>query len=415
MKILCPHCDKPTELAFQVNWTNFGCPHCHTLFEKDPAGHHKQIRLLPKPAGIQSLQLGQQGVLEGKTWEVGGFFIKNPVNEPYAWREYVLYSDTGDTCFLSEYDGHWMLAHEIEDEKFSIQANNGRTYRGVVYPIFHNTKYRTEYAAGFFDHPVAEAGTAKDFARPPHALLLEKSGKERSDAFDARYLPEAELLEAFPDANLPERVGVGMLQPFPVNLEAFFSVLAAAGGIVLLCSILLSGFFPSYRVLDGYMVLTDSLSEEVTHVSPSFTCTGIRAPLQIKLSAPVDNSWVAADFCLINEDTKEERYGSMEVAHYSGYDDGEHWSEGSTSPSIQICGVPPGRYHFVMQVSKMPGRPELRGLHYMVTARVATTANLLMALGLLLAAAVGMILWQSHFERQRWMNSDFPPETHSEY
>lgn len=410
MKIHCRHCDKPTELTFQVDWKNFGCPHCHTLFEKDPAGHHKQIRLLPKPTDVQSLHIGQQGVLEGKLWEVGGVFIKKPVNEPHSWWEYVLYNSAGDACILSESGGHWILAKEITDEKFSIQPNNGRNYQGYLYPIFHNTSYRTEYAAGFFDHPVSETGKAKDFVRGPQALLLEKGDKEPVCAFEARHLPEEELLEAFPDATLKERVDVGMLQPFPVNIDHFFSLLGISAGLMVLCTILLSSFFPSYQVLKEYVVLTDSVSE-VTHVSPSFTCTGIRAPLHIKLSAPVNNSWVAADFCLLNEETKEERYGSMEVAYYSGFDDEGSWSEGSTGPSIQICGVPPGRYHFVMQVSKAPGRPELRSLHYTVTARSAMTANLLLALGVLAAAAVGILLWQSNFETRRWMNSDFPPET----
>jgi len=409
MKIQCPNCAQPTELTFQVNWKDFACPHCNTLFNKDEGGNPKQARFLPRLAGPLSLQIGQQGVLEDTLWEAGGICTKKLVNEPYGWQEYTLYSAKGGVCFLSEYNGHWILAKEIEaGEKFSIEGNHGCNYRDDFFPPYHDSDFRTEYAAGIFDHPVPEAGTAKDFVNPPYALLLEQIGQD-TYAFDARHVSKEELTAAFPDIELPERVGQGMLQPFHFNVLQFCAIWAGVGGIVLLCQLLLSGFYPTYKVLSEHIFLPDTVAT-VTHVTPSFACTGLLAPVQVSLSAPVNNSWAAVDFCLVNEETKEERYGSVEVAYYFGSDQDGSWTEGTSRPSIKICGVSPGPYHLVMQVSKEPNRPDLNALDYIVTARAPTAANLLWSLGLLAVMMIAAFLWQAHFEKMRWMNSDFPPE-----
>jgi len=412
MKIQCPHCDKPTELTFQVDWKDFACPHCNTLYKKDETGQPKQARSFsPAPTPL-ALYVGQQGVLEEVLWEVGGICIKKPLGELDGWREYTLYSKSGEVRFLSEYNGHWILAKEIEHHSFVFDAGHECFYEDEMYPIFHDTTYQTEYAAGIFDHPVPDEGRAKDFARPPRALLLEQEGT-KTYAFDARHLSEKELKAAFPEIEMPRRIGQGMLQPFHFNVTELWLVSLGVGGLLILCQLVLGGLFPSYQVLQGYVPLPDSVAT-VQHLTPSFTCTGLRAPLKVSLSAPVDNSWASVDFCLVNEDNKEERYGSVEVAYYHGVDQGESWSEGTSRPSIKICGVPPGRYHLLMEVSKQPNALGVNTLHYTVTGGAPTMGNLFWALGLLLVVGTVAYIWQAHFHQQRWMNSDFPPETEDE-
>ncbi len=416
MKIQCPNCNETTELTFEVDWKNFACPHCQTLYSKDQNGDPKQLKFLPKTYLILSLFVGQQGVLEGVLWEVGSICIKKPVNPSYGWQEYTLYSAKGNVCFLSEYDGHWLLAKEIETgETFDIDASHetgfGIEYKNEQYAIYNCTeKYLTEYAAGIFDHPVPTKGKAKDFVKLPHALLLEKNDEEATFAFEARHISQKELTAAFPEIILPGQYGQGMLQPFPINVSSFGTILAAFGGIALLCQLFLTGFYPSYPVLNSYVLLPDTVAE-VTHVSPSFTCTGMLAPLKIELSAPVNNSWAAVDFCLVNEETKEERYGTVDVALYNGIEDGERWSEGDSRPSIKICGVPPGPYHLVMQITKKPNTPDLKSLRYSVLARSFSIVNLIWVFGVLIIAGLIVFFWSYHFEQKRWMNSDFAPET----
>lgn len=413
MKTTCLNCNETTELTFPVEWVEFACPHCHTHFKKDEAGNHQRIKFFPAPQEAMTFHIGQQGVLDGVLWEVGGLYIKQVEDGPWAWREYTLYNAAGDVCFLSEYDGHWVLAREITTgEKFAFNESFGQQYRGERYPIYNDTKFHTGYAAGFFLHPVVEKGQARDYVRAPFALLLEKEGR-KTYAFDARHVSADELKRGFPDVEWPERSGIGMLQPFAIDTPVLYGVMGAVGVLIVLLHFTLQGFFPSYQVLEDYVMLPDTAAS-VTHVTPSFTSTGRRAPLQIDFSAPVDNSWAGVDLCLVNEDTKEERYGSIEVAYYYGYDEGESWSEGSKNPTIKICDVPPGRYHLRFEVTKQPDRPDLRSLRYTVFARSATYNNLFLALGLLGVAALAAYLGEAHFEKQRWMNSDFPPESEDE-
>lgn len=414
MKIQCPNCNEPSELTFEVDWHSYACPNCQTLYYKESGNYQKQTNFLRKTTAPISLYIGQQGVIEGVLWEVGGVCIKYPITENIGWQEYTLYSKSGEVCYLSEYNGFWTLSKEIEnDGSFNMREGYGFTYKDSFYQIFHNSRYRTSYAAGFFDHQLPETGVAKDFISPPKGLLLEQGANQELSVYEARFVPEAEMEAAFPDKPFLNRYGPGMLEPFGTNLNNFWSVLATVGGLVIFIQLFLAGFYPTYPVMSEYVVLPDSVAE-VTHLSPSFTCTDRTAPVQIKMSAPVDNSWAAVDFCLVNEATKEERFGSVDVAYYHGYEGGESWSEGDMSPSIKICGVEPGPYHLVMQIAKQPNSPNIKSLRYEVFARASTMFNMLWALGLLLVSALIMVLWKSHFDHERWMKSDFPPASDEE-
>lgn len=414
MKTQCPNCSTSTELTFPVNWVQFACPNCQVLYGKDAAGILQQVRHLHKPASAFTLQLGQQGIIDDVLWEVGNICTKVPKGEAFGWNEYTLFSRSGQVCYLSEYNGHWVLATEIETgETFDIRHNHSRTYQDEVYPIFHNSRYVTTFAAGFFDHPLPVKGVAKDFVLPPKAFLLEKCDNEPTYGFEARHLSPQELKAGFPDIELPPRTGQGMLQPFYFDVLNLGYVLGAVGALIILINMFLTIAYPSYQVVKERVFMPDTVPE-VTHISPSFTVTGIRAPLKIALSAPVYNSWAAADFCLVNEETKTERYGSVDVAYYQGVEGGESWTEGTSRPSIMICGVAPGRYHLAMQISKEANKPEINALEYTVTAHPSSGTNLMWSLGLLAVALLAAVLWKSNFEKMRWMYSDFPPESEVE-
>jgi len=414
MKMHCPNCTESSELTFEVDWKSFACPYCQTLYFKGANGYERQSNFLRKTTLPIPLHLGQQGVIEDELWEVTGICIKYPIKENFGWQEFILHNKTGECCYLSEYNGYWTLSKEIENKgEFHLREGMGFKHQEKFYRIFHNSRYRTSYAAGFFDHFLPETGVAKDYINVPNALLLEQNGSDLPFVYEARYVSQQEIQAAFPDIVLPERYGPGMLEPFPIHTTELWSVLGIVGIFLIFCQMLIAGYFPSYPVLSDYVLMPDSVAT-VTHVSPSFTCTGHTAPVKISLSAPVNNSWAAVDFCLVNEETKEERYGTVDVAYYHGVEDGVNWSEGDVKPSIKLCGVKPGPYHLVMEISKAPNTPELKALQYSVTARASTLGNLLLALGLLLAAGAAIALWQANFEQQRWMKSDFPPASSEE-
>mgnify|MGYP000308295330 CR=1 FL=1 len=66
--------------------------------------------------------------------------------------------------------------------------------------------------------------------------------------------------------------------------------------------------------------------------------------VEVELSSEVENSWMAADLSLVNEETGETFAAGLEVAYYHGVDGGESWSEGSRTKSLVIPQVPVGKY-----------------------------------------------------------------------
>ncbi|MBL7806637.1 MAG: hypothetical protein JNN28_02420 [Saprospiraceae bacterium] len=413
MNIQCPHCQQTTELSFSFSWKHFACPKCHTLYGKNEDGSIRQTRINPANRLKLNMYISQQGVLDGERWEVVNATIKTPTSEPFPWQEFTLRNSKGDECFLSEYNGHWTLAKEVTDPEaqHDIRADYELLLPNGTYRLFHSSAYKTEYMAGFFEDFLPSTGLAKDFVSPPKAILLEKDDSDpQTYTFEARYVSQEEMKEAFPDLELPPKQGVGMLQPYSRNLINYTLILGTIGMFMIVYQLVFSIVNPRTEVFSGYVTLPDSVAE-VSHVSPSFQYTGATGPIQIDLSAPVNNSWVAADFVLVNEETKAERYGTVEIAYYHGVEGGESWTEGSSHPSIKICGVTPGKYHLAMQIAKQPGESMITSLKYSVITHPSTIWNLLTGLIIFVLVFIGLMIDRSGFETNRWLLSDFPPET----
>lgn len=93
-------------------------------------------------------------------------------------------------------------------------------------------------------------------------------------------------------------------------------------------------------------------------VSRSFELSGGSAPLEVQAYSDVDNSWANVSISLVNEKTNEMRYTSKDIERYSGFEGGESWSEGSRNEEFNICGVAPGKYHFLISAEKEGGIPD---------------------------------------------------------
>jgi hypothetical protein len=130
--------------------------------------------------------------------------------------------------------------------------------------------------------------------------------------------------------------------------------------------------------------------------------------LQVKVSAPVANSWVYFDGALINEDTGEVDDFDLEVSYYFGQDSDGSWSEGGTTAARYIPAVHPGRYTLRLEPQWEAGRPP--PTDYTVTVRSRVPRFLYAA-----AAVLAVLLWPVilswkwfRFEVARWSESDHP-------
>src|SRR5262249_17856866 len=92
------------------------------------------------------------------------------------------------------------------------------------------------------------------------------------------------------------------------------------------------------------------LTEEITIGEPGRVTT-----VDIQLAArPLDNAWAYAEVILVPHDSDEAIGVGIEVDQWHGVEDGEAWTEGTTSNTVAIGGVPTGTY--TLQVTPQAGQ-----------------------------------------------------------
>jgi hypothetical protein len=208
----------------------------------------------------------------------------------------------------------------------------------------------------------------------------------------------------------PERRGVGMNQPWP-HQEQLRSVLGTAGLMAALVLLL-------YFVLlfaGGRSVYSASFPIPATAVPGAPESAVFTEPfevprggnLQVKVDAPVNNSWLYLDGALINEQTGGLDEFDAEVSYYHGRDSDGSWSEGGTSARTYVGSVPAGRY--VLRLAPQ-WDASLRPASYSVTvrSRVPRLHHALGAVAAILAWPVLLAWRRFRFEVVRWSESDHP-------
>jgi hypothetical protein len=128
--------------------------------------------------------------------------------------------------------------------------------------------------------------------------------------------------------------------------------------------------------------------------------------LQVKVSAPVTNSWIYLDGAVINEETGAVDEFEVEVSYYTGRDSDGAWTEGSRTSRAYLGRIPPGRY--VMRLApQWPGKPPDK-YELTVRSRVPRFYQVVLASLAILAWPV-FLAWRSfRFEMERWAMSDHP-------
>ncbi|MBV9773566.1 MAG: hypothetical protein JO040_06425, partial [Gemmatimonadetes bacterium] len=142
-------------------------------------------------------------------------------------------------------------------------------------------------------------------------------------------------------------------------------------------------------------------------LTPPFTLTGHPANLDVALHTDVSNNWVYFNFALIDQGTGKVVEFGREVSYYYGVDEGESWSEGNRDDDVVIPTVPAGRY--VLRIA--PDGPAPVSYQVRVERDVPSLLFFFLAFLLLLVPPVLMSLQKWGFEKARWAESDYAPES----
>jgi hypothetical protein len=407
----CTQCGGPLELRAPDQTQRVACPYCGSLL--DATGNFAVLEALTRPGFKTCLELGSKGKLHGVDWSVIGAMERSVTAEGvrYPWREYLLYEPKHGFRWLVEANGHWSFVEPVNAGDITGQVTP--RYKGNRFLHFQNGEAVVDYVIGEFYWAVARGDkvASRDFVCPPLMLSEETDEVNQEVTWSlGTYIEPKEVEQAFRGKDMPWRRGIAPNQPSPWTGRAGALWRTAALAFVAMFAIYLFLLFASLPTVFQQDVtlaptLVSGAPESATFTEPFVVSRG--GTLQVKVTAPVNNSWLYLDGALINEETGAIDEFDMEIAYYYGSDGDGSWSEGGRTATEYLRSVPAGRYVLRLapqwQAGLQPANYEVK-----VRSRVPRFGQLFF-LGILLFIWPIRVAWSSsRFESQRWSESDHP-------
>ena len=347
----CPHCAAPLTIH-SAAIESLGCESCGSIIGVE----NENLRLLSRAAQtvheVPTLPLGSKGKLHGVDWEIIGFLKRRTTVDgiDYDWSEYLLFSAGEGFAWLVEDQGHWNYARTVSEIPRVSRGTEKFKYQDSDFRRFNAGHAEVVYVVGefYWRVSVGESCETEDFIAPPLMLSRELTNKEVTWS-QGEYLPLETLQSAFrPKTPLPSPVGVYANQPNPWEerhrgiCKLFWKLALAAVVAQLLFVFVFSSVAFKHR-----LVFTPT-EDEVTATTPEFVLKSTVRKLEVRHSTDINNNWVSLTTTLIDKNTGRAWLGMQEIAHYSGVDGGESWSEGSKGDELVFKSVPPGTYYLAI-------------------------------------------------------------------
>lgn len=350
------------------------------------------------------IPLGTRGTLGGETYEVIGYLVREVVDEPFTWCEYLLHNPLHGQRWLVEYHGHWVLTR-LAPGVPKVKGGVAR-YQEVTYRHFQTAAAKVAAVVGEFPWTprVGERAMVEDYVAPPLMLSVERNQQETTWS-TGEYVDGGAVWKAFAlPGRPPERIGVGAAQPSPYAaagrpmLLLFASFLALAVLVHLLFAI----FAQQRLVADVNGDYRPGSSDAALVVSDPFPIGGRTSNVMVEVSTNVANSWAYFNLTLVNEDTWLAKSFGREVGFYSGRDSDGFWSEGSNWDRAYLPSVVSGSYVLLVE----PEGPHPVSWRVRLTRDVPRPLWLWLAVVALLVPPVFFLWRRLAFESRRWSESD---------
>jgi hypothetical protein len=387
------------------------CSACGAVLDAQDADHRLIAREAEQRRVEPAIPLGARGRLKGEPFEVLGFLVREITvdGDPYAWGEYLLGGPEGQVRWLTEYQGHWILARATTGLP-EVGRDRAARYLDIRFRHFQTAEAQVRYVIGEFPWQVrvGERAWVSDFVAPPHILSCERTADETTWSI-GEHVDGERLWKAFGlPGSPPVRVGVGVVQPSPLapHLSRVLWLLAgfaAAAVLVHLAFVLLS---QQRTVYEGRFVYRPGAPGAAV-VTDSFVLEGRRSNVVIETRTDVSNAWVYFNFALIDEAGGRALDFGREVSYYFGRNGDGAWQEGAPEDRAWLPAVPAGRYYLLIEPETVgAGNP----VTYTVRVRrdVPRPLYLWFVLGILVVPPAVLGYRQLRFEHQRWLESDHP-------
>ena len=341
---ICPSCKTENILTIDIEIEHYICKSCSNLINPETGTILKSVK---KPTENVVLEVGQKGKIDGIEYQVIAIVVRKYGTSVF-WREYYLKDKDKNDAFLSESSGHWVFLQpkEMPKKDFKFHAEfNGKKYRW-----YESTPNNIDAATGFFEDKIKfSLANYKEFVNGTEMVSIEQVGAEKTFLW-GKHIPKSEIKRQFKPNYMPNYSGIGIVQPYYINIKQLINVLAIVALLMSLLQLYNTVSRTNYEVFSDKIRFDSVRNKEL--ISKSFDLNGASAPLNVKLHSNVDNSWANVELSLVNEKTNEIEYTSQDIEQYHGYESGESWSEGDKNKEFNFCGVAPGKYHFAINAQK---------------------------------------------------------------
>lgn len=408
MEVPCSNCNTVTRLDVAFEVRNFACPNCQSIFNANDNGQlaYQGRKLHHVDTFEKGLSIGQKGILNGTEYTVTGIIVKLAYGSFY-WTEYTLQDTSGHFRYLSDSEGHWIFLEEIPDDYNVGNRPPFLTHDGIRMRLYHHTHVDIVGAKGFFDFVLpTQSCFMIEYINPPYIVSIEKLHGENVTYFGT-HIDSKTVVKAFGMEHAHMKLGTGIVQPFFVNLRSLAIVFCSVAILIFATHMVVYSGRTQQSVLEQTFTISQQNNKEF--VSHPFVLQGGSAPLTVVVNSDIDNSWLNVQVALVNESTSEEVYANKDVEYYHGVADGESWSEGDRSETLQLCGVPEGKYHLL--VTPM-WAPENNSNNYMQVKAVWNQPSMWNAwFPIIVMGVVWALLFflNWNFEKKRWSESDYSP------
>ncbi|WP_316783934.1 DUF4178 domain-containing protein [Pedobacter frigiditerrae] len=396
------------------------CSKCFSYLHATDKGYNF-IKKLTKPLLEPVLKIGSKGLLDGDEFIVITYLEKKERDTSYSWREYLVYNFNKGYATLVEFDGHWSIVKgenfipELKDIKNDLF--NDINYNKISFSLFNKYTPVVKAMIGEADWDVInDKVNAFEFIAPPFMLVKENPGPI---FYLGEYIEASTIATAF-GANIdifPTKIGIGATQPskFFDKWNNLFTISGIAIILVLVIHLLVGFIKPEKELLNQDFSLThvilNGTDEVKPFVSPDFIIDDVSSNIEFTMSSAVDNNWLEATIVLVNEGNNQTWEVTKGIEHYSGYEGGESWSEGSQTANIMLSNIPQGKYH--LNIYPATGDVLRNNLYIKAIANSSLWRNTLLTALLLCIYPAYCWIRMKNFEKKRWDNSDHSPYTSS--
>lgn len=399
----CGNCGGQVELRAPGQTMRAACTHCGSVIDlTNPdfrviKAYKKRLKYKP------IIEIGTRGTIEEIEWEVIGFMVRKVVDYPYQWEEYLLFNPYHGFRWLLNQYGHWSFTTPLVDNPAG--SSHAARHDGNIYNAYSSGKAKVMFVFGEFYWEVKRGETVetRDLVKAPEMLSLEFDDKGKSWTKSV-YFPKEEIQAIFgPGLKLPPQKGIAPHQPnpFAARLKSVLPFFIAAILLVLVSQFTI--FSGSSQLVSTSIGLSDSSGTEL--VSEPFTLEGKTGNVDVQLNASsLLNAWMYMGGYLRNRTTNETYPFSINAEYYTGYEDGERWTEGDKKVSQVINLVPGGEYELVAELSHDPHFYE-----YEITVRrdVPIMTNFYIVLILITLPILYLVLMSNDFKKKQWADSDY--------